>query len=90
LLEKQPNGEKGILLTNERTNIFHIKYGECKSYILKVFWNDEKNGWYIIADSSFGFNGDSTNAGAESFGGCIACSFTIGYRRMFSRMPSTP
>lgn len=49
LLTKQPDAEKGVLITNGYSNIFYIRDASHVLRALRVFWH--KNGWFLIADS---------------------------------------
>lgn len=49
LMEKQKNGEDGVLLNNGYANIFYIRYQTGVLRTVRVFWNDD--GWHVIADS---------------------------------------
>lgn len=49
LMERQPNGEKGILLTNGCANIFYIRDTKGVLRAVFVFWSGD--GWRVGADS---------------------------------------
>lgn len=50
LLKKQPKGEKGILLTNGRSNIFYIQDVIGNSWAVRLHWR-AGGGWYVRAYS---------------------------------------
>lgn len=49
LMEKQPNGEDGDLITNVSLNIFYIRDKDCILRTVFCFWCND--GWYVDADS---------------------------------------
>ena len=49
LMEKQANGENGILLTNGYANIFYIRDGNGVLRAVGCYWDG--GGWYVRADS---------------------------------------
>ncbi len=49
LLEKQPNGEQGILLTNGYANIFYVRDSKGVLWAVGVYWDGD--GWGVDADS---------------------------------------
>ena len=49
LMKKQKNGEKGVLLTNGRANIFYIRDQNGVLRVVRVHWHG--GGWDIYADS---------------------------------------
>ncbi len=49
LMEMQPNGESGALLTNGYANIFYIRDINGGLWAVYCRWND--GGWYVHADS---------------------------------------
>ncbi|MEK7555082.1 MAG: hypothetical protein AAB518_03825 [Patescibacteria group bacterium] len=55
LLEKQPNGENGRLLTNRKTNIFYIRDIAGALWAVDACWNG--GGWFVGASSVEGPSG---------------------------------
>jgi len=49
LMEKQKNGESGVLLTNGYANIFYIE--DVGGILRAVYVSWSGDGWYVIADS---------------------------------------
>ena len=47
LMEKQPNGEKGVLQTNGRANIFYIPDTSLLLHAVFVYWASD--GWRVYA-----------------------------------------
>jgi len=58
LMERQPNGEEGILLTNEWANMFFVQgvaYGPCQGVddglgVVRVHWGAIGDAWAVLAD----------------------------------------
>lgn len=51
LLEKQPNGEGGVLLVNGGANIFYIHDTEGKLWAVSARWRADHGGWFVGAFS---------------------------------------
>lgn len=51
LLEKQPNGEEGVLLVNGYANIFYIHDTEGNLWAVRARWRSGGDGWRVGADS---------------------------------------
>lgn len=51
LLERQPNGEEGVLLTNGYANIFYVRNITGVLVVVTVVWIALKNGWQVYAGS---------------------------------------
>ena len=55
LMERQPNGEQGVLLTNRWANIFYVCDANGDLRAVDVYWGVD--GWYINARSVAGPRG---------------------------------
>ena len=51
LMERQLNGESGILLTNGYANIFYVRDTNGVLRAVGAFWLARAGGWYLSADS---------------------------------------
>jgi hypothetical protein len=51
MLEKQPSGEEGVLLTNGWTNNFYIHDQNETLWGVNAFWYAGRGGWLIGAQS---------------------------------------
>ena len=49
LMERQPNGKRGKLLTNGYANIFYVRDANGVLCAVNVYWYDD--GWRVLADS---------------------------------------
>jgi hypothetical protein len=47
LLQKQPNGERGVLLTDSSANIFYVKDRDEVLRTVNVYWGN--SGWRVVA-----------------------------------------
>jgi hypothetical protein len=63
LMEKQANGEKGVLLTNGYANIFYVKDSSGVLRAVRVLWDDD--GWHVTAFEVS--RPDSWDAGRQVF-----------------------
>ncbi len=51
LLERQPNGEEGVLLTSGYANIFYVRDIAGALRVVTAVWVALKNGWQVYANS---------------------------------------
>ncbi len=49
LLQKQPNGEDGILLNNGYANIFFVQLEDARVVAVRVLWGSGRRAWSLIA-----------------------------------------
>jgi len=60
MLERQPNGEKGVLLTNGWANIFYVEACDGVVWAVHAFWVSG-DGWHVEAvsvDDPYGWDAD--------------------------------
>lgn len=53
LVERQKNGEEGVLLTNGWANLFYVEDANGVLRVVDVYWLDD--GWCFNADALYGF-----------------------------------
>ncbi len=63
MLEKQPNGEKGNLLTNGYANIFYVRDKNGALWAVFAHWHSDDGGWSLFANSVT--NPNEWNAGNQ-------------------------
>ena len=61
LIERQPQGEAGTLLTNSYANIFYVKLEDERVVAVRAHWDSDYRGWGLGADDlgDFGWRGGS-------------------------------
>ena len=61
LIERQPQGEAGTLLTNGYANIFYVKLEDERVVAVRAHWDSDYRGWGLGADDlgDFGWRGGS-------------------------------
>lgn len=65
LIEAQPNGEKGLLLTNGYANLFYVKGKGRQAFVVGVGWDADYGRWVV---SAWGLGGHGVwHAGGRVF-----------------------
>ncbi len=79
LMERQPNGESGALLTNSYANIFYVRDVNGAFWAVGVNWNSFNDGWNVNANSVE--NPDGWNDGNQVFSKLSSFNSSVYIRR---------